>query len=80
MIERHWDFFPLWYYRDAMAARDSELWRLDALLDGVFNLLGVLAALNRIYFARVHLKRTRELIDKMQLAPPALAVGLGSSR
>jgi hypothetical protein len=58
---------------EAMAARDSELWRLDMLLDGVFNLRGVLSGLNRIYFARFEFKRTRELVGKMQLAPPALA-------
>ena len=34
MIERHWDFFPLWYDGVSMAARDAELWRLDLLLDG----------------------------------------------
>lgn len=73
MIERHWDFFPLWYHAEAMAARDSELWRLDVLLEGAFNLLGVLAGLNRIYFARFELKRTRDLVAKMELAPPALA-------
>jgi hypothetical protein len=52
MVERHWNFFPLWYYGDAMAARDTELWRLDMLLDAAFNLLAVLAGLNRLYFAR----------------------------
>jgi hypothetical protein len=73
MIRRHWDFFPLWYYGEAMALRDSELWRLDVLLDGAFNLLGVLAGLNRLYFARFELKRMRDLIAKMEVAPPALA-------
>jgi len=72
MIRRHWNFFPLWYYGEAMARRDSELWRLDALLEGAFNLLGVLAGLNRLYFARFELKRTRELVAKMELAPPLL--------
>jgi hypothetical protein len=73
MIEHHWDFFPLWYYGEAMAARDSELWRLDMLLNGAFNLLGVLAGLNRVYYTRFELKRTRELVAKMPLAPPSLA-------
>jgi hypothetical protein len=73
MIERNWDFFPLWYYDEAMAARDSELWRLDILVSGAFNLLGVLAGLNRVYFARFELKRTRDLVAKMPLAPPSLA-------
>src|SRR5438874_33254 len=70
MIRRHWNFFPLWYYGEAMEVRDSELWRLDVLLEGAFNLLGVLAGLNRLYFARFELKRTRELVAKMELAPP----------
>ncbi|HEY8645244.1 MAG TPA: nucleotidyltransferase domain-containing protein [Gaiellaceae bacterium] len=73
MIRRHWNFFPLWYYGEAMALRDSELWRLDALLEGAFNLLGVLAGLNRLYFARFELKRTRDLVARMDLAPPLLA-------
>ena len=73
MIRRHWSFFPLWYYGEAMSLRDTELWRLDVLLEGVFNLLGVLAAINRIYFARFEIKRTRDLISKMAVAPPQLA-------
>ena len=32
MIERHWKFFPLWFYGPALDRRDGELWRLDILL------------------------------------------------
>jgi hypothetical protein len=78
MIERHWNFFPLWYYGDYMAARDAELWRLDSLLDAVFNLLAVLAALNRLYFTRFELKQMRALVAKMELAPQDLADRLES--
>jgi predicted nucleotidyltransferase len=78
MVERHWNFFPLWYYRAAMAQRDTELWRLDMLLDAAFNLLAVLAGLNRLYFTRFELKRTRALIAKMALAPHQLADRLES--
>ncbi len=78
MVERRWNFFPLWYYGDAMAARDTELWRLDVLLDAAFNMLAILAGLNRLYFARFELKRTRALIAKMELAPPHFADRLES--
>jgi Nucleotidyltransferase domain len=78
IIERHWNFFPVWYYGEGMARRDSELWRLDMLLDAAFNLLAVLAALNRLYFTRFELKRTRTLIARMALAPPHLADRLES--
>lgn len=77
-IEHHWRFFPLWYYGEAMSRRDGELWRLDMLLEGAFNLLGVLAALNRVYYARFELKRVRKLVDKLVLSPPQLADRLES--
>jgi predicted nucleotidyltransferase len=73
MIERHWSFFPLWYYGDALDGRDAELWRFDMLVEAAFNLLAVLSALNRLYFARFQLKRMRKLVDAMSLAPPRLA-------
>ena len=72
-IEHHWKFFPLWWYVEPLAARDAELWRLDMLLEAAFNLLGVLAALNRVYFARFELKRLRALVAKFEHAPPDLA-------
>jgi hypothetical protein len=77
-IEHQWQFFPLWFYGDAMSRRDAELWRLDMLLEGAFNVLGVLAALNRVYYARFELKRLRTLVDKLPLAPPQLADRLES--
>jgi predicted nucleotidyltransferase len=72
-IERCWNFFPLWYYGEAIDARDAELWRLDVLLEAAFNLLGVISALNRIYFSRFELKRMRALVSEMKVAPPHLA-------
>jgi hypothetical protein len=42
------------------------------LLEAAFNLLGVLAALNRIYFARFELKGMRALVAQMKVAPPQL--------
>jgi len=72
-IEHHWRFFPLWWYGPALARRDAELWRLDMLLEASFDLLGVLAALNRVYYARFQLKQLRRLVAKLELAPPGLA-------
>jgi hypothetical protein len=77
-IERHWRFFPLWWYADAMAVRDAELWRLDMLLDAAFDLLGVLSALNRVYYARFQLKQLRVHVAKLSAAPPQLADRLES--
>ena len=73
MVEQHWSFFPLWYYAEQMQGRDAELWRMDMLVDGVFNVLGVLAGVNRVYYARFELKRLRAFAEKLQLAPSGLA-------
>jgi hypothetical protein len=73
MIERHWRFFPLWYVDRQVAARDALLWRQEILVNAAFDLLAVLAALNRLYFTRFQLKRMRKLVGRMQLAPPDLA-------
>jgi nucleotidyltransferase-like protein len=73
MIERHWRFFPLWYVDRQVAARDALVWRQEILVNAAFDLLAVLAALNRLYFARFQLKRMRKLVGRMRLAPPDLA-------
>jgi hypothetical protein len=78
MVEQHWRVFPLWYFARPMAVRDAELWRLDVLLDAAFDLLGVLAGLNRVYYARFELKRLRAFVAKLALAPPDLADRLES--
>jgi uncharacterized protein YutE (UPF0331/DUF86 family) len=73
MIERHWRFFPLWYVDGQVAERDAVLWRTQILVEAAFDLLAVLAALNRLYFTRFQLKRMRKLVGRMRLAPPDLA-------
>ena len=73
MIERHWRFFPLWYVDRQVAERDALLWRQEILVNAAFDLLAVLAALNRLYFTRFQLKRMRKLVGRMRLAPPDLA-------
>jgi predicted nucleotidyltransferase len=78
MVERYWNFFPLWYESDALTARDAELWRVAILVESAFNPLGVLAGLNRLYFNRFELKRMRALTTRMALAPPRLADRLES--
>jgi len=69
MIRKHWRFFPLRFYDETIAARDTEIWRMEMLVNAAFNLLGVLAGLNRLYFTKDQLKRTRRLVAGMRLAP-----------
>ena len=77
LIELHWrELFPLWHYVDNLAARDSEPFRLEMLVDGMLRLLGVLAALNRVYYSRFHLKRVGDLVASFAVAPADLKARL----
>jgi hypothetical protein len=78
MVQRYWSFFALWYASAAMGRRDAELWRHDILLDAAFNLLGVLAGLNRVYFTRFQFKHLRRFVSQMSMCPVGLADRLES--
>ena len=78
MVERYWRFSPLWFAGAAIARRDAELWRMEMLLDAAFNLLGVLAGLNRMYFTRFQFKQLRRYIAQMSIRPVGLAERLES--
>jgi hypothetical protein len=78
MVERYWRFSPLWFAGAAIAQRDAELWRIEMLLDAAFNLLGVLAGLNRMYFTRFQFKQLRRYTAQMAVRPGGLAERLES--
>lgn len=78
MIKHHLKFFRLWRVMDRMLPRDSTLWQKQAMLDSSFNVLGVLAGLNRKYFTNFQFKRMKQFIDSLKLAPPNLAEQLES--
>ena len=73
MVERHWRFPPIWYVADRVLSRDAAIWRQEMLVDASFNLLGVLAGLNRVWYSRFQFKRMRSFTAKLELAPPDLA-------
>jgi predicted nucleotidyltransferase len=78
MVRHWWRFFPLWYHERSLASRDAGLWRQEELVNAAYALLGTLAGVNRLYFARFELKRQRAFMEKMTLAPPRLADRLES--
>jgi hypothetical protein len=73
MIERHWQFFPWWYYEEKLARRDATIWFFDVLVQSAYNIVGVLAALNRVYYSTFELKRVHRFLDGFEIAPPRLA-------
>jgi predicted nucleotidyltransferase len=70
MIEKHWSFFPWWHFQERLGARDATIWRYDVLVQSAYNLVGVLAALNRLYFSKFEFKRSSDFLDRLELAPP----------
>jgi len=73
MIERHWRFFPWWYFQEKLRARDATVWRHDVLVQSAYSIVGVLAALNRVYFSTVEFKRARKFLGLLDVSPPDLA-------
>ena len=73
MVEKHWRFFPWWYYEEKLLRRDATIWRYEVLVQSAYNLVGVLAALNRIYFSTFEFKRVRSYLAGFEVTPPDLA-------
>ena len=78
MVKHWWRFFPLWYHEQALAARDAGLWRQEELVNAAYALVGTLAGVNRLYFARFEFKRQRAFLEKLAVAPPRFADRLES--
>ena len=72
LIEHHWRFFPIWYFEEQLATRDTALWQHQVMVESAFRILAVLAALNRVYFSAFQLKRMGKLVSRFELAPPRL--------
>lgn len=59
--------------QDRFFIRDANLWFHQIRVEGIQNLLGVLAGLNRLYYTTFQFKRMHALIDRMAIAPPRLS-------
>jgi hypothetical protein len=78
MVRHWWRFFPLWYHEPSLAVRDAPLWRQEELVNAAYALIGTLAGVNSLYFARFEFKRQRAFLEKLVLAPPRFAERLES--
>ncbi len=73
MIAYHLKFFAIWYREEFMLRRDARLWIQEILVETGYNILGILAGLNRQYYTSFQLKHMRDFIAKLQVAPIDLA-------
>jgi predicted nucleotidyltransferase len=72
-VEHHLALFPIWAVDKHLLPRDALLFRIQARLQVAFNLLGVLSALNRVYFTDFQFKRMRAHAAQLAISPPRLA-------
>jgi hypothetical protein len=73
MVERWLKFFPVWYVQDALDARDATVWHFQIRTETAYNLIGILAGLNRQYFTTFQFKKMRRFLDRMPIKPERLA-------
>ena len=73
MVERWLKFFPVWYVQDALDARDATVWHFQIRTETAYNLIGILAGLNRQYFTTFQFKKMRRFLDQMPIKPERLA-------
>lgn len=78
LIEKRWTFFPWWYFQERLRTRDATAWRHEVLAQSVYRLVGVLAAVNGIYFSTFEFKRAGTFVSRLEVAPPDLAARLES--
>jgi hypothetical protein len=77
-IEKRWKFFPWWYFEERLRARDATAWRYDVLVQSAYGIVGVLAALNRLYFSTFEFKRATKFMSRLEVAPANLAARLNA--
>jgi hypothetical protein len=75
-IEKRWKFFPWWYFEERLGARDATAWRHEVLARSTYAIVGVLAALNRLYFSTFEFKRASKFVARLEVAPVNLAARL----
>ncbi|HEY8759340.1 MAG TPA: hypothetical protein VIP52_00340 [Candidatus Dormibacteraeota bacterium] len=73
MVEANLAIPATWYIADRLRPRDAKLWLHEELVDAAYQVLGVLAGLNRVYFSRFQFKRLRRFADSLAVAPPDIA-------
>jgi hypothetical protein len=73
MVEKHLQVFPLWYVQGSLARRDAMLWHYQIFTEAAYNLLGVLAGVNRLYFTTFQFKKMRRFLAGMGVTPERLA-------
>ncbi len=76
MVKHFLSFFPVWGISHYFMARDATWWLQQILVEAEEHMLGVLAALNHLYFSSFQFKRMHRFVHQMHIMPADLAARL----
>lgn len=69
MVTQHLKFFPYWNISKQIAARDATIWHYQILTEAAYNLVGILAGVNRLYFTTFQFKKMHRFLNQMTVLP-----------
>lgn len=73
MVEANLAIPATWYIADRLKPRDARIWLHEELVDAAYQVLGVLAGLNRVYFSRFQFKLLHRFAGSLAIAPSDVA-------
>jgi predicted transcriptional regulator YdeE len=73
MVQKHLQFFPYWNIQKQLEARDAILWHYQILTESAYNMIAVLAGLNRLYFTNFQFKKMHRFLNQMTILPESFA-------
>jgi len=76
MVKHYMAIVPVWAIQERMQPRDATIWLNQLLVEASYQLLGILAGLNRLYYSSFQFKRMHHFVAQMKIAPPDLATRL----
>ena len=76
MVKHYLTIVPVWGIQQRLKSRDATLWHYQLLVEASLGILGILAALNHLYFSTFQFKRMHHFIGQMKIAPENLAARL----
>ncbi len=73
MVKHYLAIVPVWGIHERMRSRDATIWLSQLMVEASYNILGILAGINRLYYSPFQFKRMHRFIAQMNIAPPNLA-------
>lgn len=78
MVKHYMKFFPAWGLAGYLEGRDAAVWSYQILVEAAQNLVGIVAALNRVYFTPFQFKRMSRFTGQFSVAPERFDERLGA--